>query len=249
MKWIILSPHLDDAVYSCGGFIWDLTNAGQEVEVWTICGSDPPPGPLSPFAASLHSDWDLSANAYQVRRQEDQDALQILGAKPRYLSYLDCIYRQSIVNEYYYVNEIAIFGGLDAREIGLINQLSAELLSELPTDARIIAPLGIGNHVDHELTRKAANRLSRTVFYYADYPYARESEGREILRFLNSSDDWSAEIFPVSSEGFFKWIQASRSYESQFSIFWENEAALENDIRHFGEIMGGMKLWKTIPEE
>ncbi len=249
MKWIILSPHLDDAVFSCGGLIWDLTNSGQEVEVWTICGTDPPPRPFSQFAARLHAEWGLDDNVYQVRRQEDRAALKILHAEPRYLSFLDCIYRPSPGGGYYYESESAIFGGLDAREIGLIADLKAEILSDLPPEARIVAPLGIGNHVDHELTRKAANRLARPVYYYADYPYARESEGNEILRFLDSSADWSAETFPVSEEGFSSWIQASRCYRSQILTFWEDQTMLETEIRQFGASMGGIKLWKTIPEE
>ena len=249
MKWIFLSPHLDDVVYSCGGFIWDLTDAGQDVEVWTICAADPLPGSLSPFAASLHSDWGLAENAYQIRREEDQLAMQILGAQSRYFSFLDCIYRQSSGGEYFYDSEEAIFGGLDVRESGLIDDLTADLESELPGDSRVIAPLGIGNHVDHELTRKAANRLSRSASYYADYPYAREAEGREILNFISSSDEWSAETFPVSEAGISRWVQASLAYESQLSIFWENEGALKNEIRHFADFLGGMKVWKTIPEE
>jgi LmbE family N-acetylglucosaminyl deacetylase len=249
VKWIFLSPHLDDVVYSCGGFIWDLSNAGQDIEVWTICAADPPSGSLSPFAASLHRDWGLADNAYQVRRQEDQVALQILGAKHRYLSYLDCIYRQSSDGDFFYDSEEAIFGGLDARESGLIDNLIADLKSELPADARIIAPLGIGNHVDHELTRKAANRLSRSVSFYSDYPYAREAEGREILSFINSSDDWAGENYPISEAGISRWFQASRAYGSQLSIFWEDEVSLEKDIRDFAAFLGGMKVWKTIPEK
>ena len=249
MKWIFLSRHLDDVVYSCGGFIWDLTNSGQDVEVWTICGADPPPGSLSPFAASLHNDWGLAENAYQIRREENKSALQILGAQPRHLSILDSIYRQSPGGEYFYDSEEAIFGGLDVRESGLIDELTAVLESELPGDSRVIAPLGIGNHVDHELTRKAANRLSLSASYFADYPYAREAEGRAILSFLSSSDDWSAEIFPVSGTGISRWFEASRAYESQLTIFWENEDALEKEIRQFANFLGGMKVWKTIPEE
>jgi LmbE family N-acetylglucosaminyl deacetylase len=249
MKWIFLSPHLDDVVYSCGGFVWDLTNAGQDVEVWTICGTDPPPDRLSPFAASLHNDWGLAENAYQIRRAEDQAALGILGAQSRHLPFLDCIYRQSSGGGYLYDSEQAIFGGLDVSESGLIDELTTGLDSELPGDYRVVAPLGIGNHVDHELTRKAANRLSQAASYYADYPYARTAEGREILSLLSSSDEWSAEIFPVSEEGIERWLQASRAYESQLSIFWENEGALENEIRLFADFLGGMKVWKTIPEE
>ena len=248
MKWIFLSPHLDDVAFSCGGLVWELTNSGNDVEVWTVCAADPPPGDLSAFATNLHSAWGLAENVYQVRRREDLVALQILGAKIRHLTIHDCIYRRSSDGEYFYDSEQAIFGGLDPREFGLIDVLLAALESDLPSDCRVVAPLGIGNHVDHELTRKAANRLSQPVYYYADYPYAREVEGKEILSILSSSEDWSVESHEVSEAGISHWFQASRAYGSQLSIFWENESSLESEIREFAAFLGGMKLWKTIPE-
>ena len=249
MKWLFLSPHLDDVVFSCGGFIWDLTSSGQDVEVWTICTADPRPSSLSDFASELHNDWGLADNAYQNRRKEDQTALQILGAQSRYLSFLDCIYRQSQNGNHFYDSEEALFGGLDATEFGLIDELIDQLESMIPDDATIIAPLGIGNHVDHELVRKAANRLSRSAYYYADFPYAREPEGAEILSFLSASDDWSEEIYPVSKQGISSWFQASLAYKSQLTIFWNDQQSLENEIRQFAYFLEGMKLWKTIPDQ
>lgn len=39
MRWIYISPHLDDAVLSAGGLIYEQTRAGHEVEIWTfMCG-------------------------------------------------------------------------------------------------------------------------------------------------------------------------------------------------------------------
>ncbi|RLD00055.1 MAG: hypothetical protein DRI65_16710 [Chloroflexota bacterium] len=246
MKWIFLSPHLDDVVYSCGGFIWDLTNAGQDVEVWTICGADPPPGSLSPFATSLHSDWGLAENAYQIRRAEDQSALGILGAKSRYLPFLDCIYRQSSGGQFFYDSEQAIFGGLDVSESGLIDDLTADLESDIHGDYRVVAPLGIGNHVDHELTRKAANRLSRSASYYADYPYAWESEGVETLNFMENSPEWNNELFQITENSLEKWFLAARTYQSQISTFWEDENELRTEIREFSNSLEGIKLWEAI---
>jgi len=249
MKWIFLSPHLDDVVFSCGGFIWDLTRSGQVVEVWTICAADPPPSKLSPFASSLHNDWGLGDDAYQIRRMEDNVACQILGARTLYLDYLDSIYRQAPAGDYYYQSEEGIFGGIDTREVELIDRLTEDLETHLPDNVHLVAPLGIGNHVDHELTRKAASRLSRQPYFYADYPYAREKDGREIIDVIDSSEDWQAEVYKISDNGLSKWFEASQAYASQLSVFWENEASLEIEINQFSAILGGMTLWKTNPEE
>jgi len=249
MKWIYLSPHLDDVIYSCGGLIWEQTRAGEEVEIWTICASDPPGEPLSPFAETLHQSWGLGENAIQIRREEDRKANQIVSAVPRYFSYLDCIYRKSDSGNYYYLSDQDLFGGLDPGEANLINTLTEELKGQLPADARIVAPLGIGNHVDHDLTRKAASRLGIPLYYYADYPYARETEGKEILNFMAGSAEWEEETFPISKNGRQGWQEASGSYQSQNPIFWETEEALKEEITAYSATMGGVRLWKTVEED
>jgi LmbE family N-acetylglucosaminyl deacetylase len=249
MKWVFLSPHLDDVVFSCGGYIWDLTNAGEDVEIWTLCTADPAPDSLSPFAASLHAEWGLGGDAYRNRRLEDQTACQILNANTSYLNYRDCIYRQSPDGEYFYQTEESIFGGLSDQEVEIIDQLAEELRLMLPEGGNLVAPLGIGNHVDHELARKAANRLRREAFYYADFPYAREEDGREILGFLSSSEDWIGKKIPISDMALKKWIEASQAYISQIPVFWEDTTVLENEIRFFSKLLGGMSLWEIVPED
>ena len=245
MKWIYLSPHLDDVIYSCGGLILEQTLAGEAVEIWTICAADPPDEPLSPFAETLHQNWGLGKNAVQVRREEDRKASQVVGAVPRYFSYLDCIYRKSDSGNYYYLSDQDLFGGLDPGEANLIITLTEELKDQLPAAARIVVPLGIGNHVDHDLTRKAASRLGIPLYYYADYPYARETEGKEILKFMGGSAEWEEKIFLISEKGSQGWQEASGSYQSQNPIFWENEEALKEEILAYSSSMGGVRLWKT----
>ena len=245
MKWIFLSPHLDDIAFSCGGMVWDLVNDGHSVEIWTINAGDPPDDDLSPLAQELHLNWELGLDAVQIRRNEDQKACQIIGATPRYFSYLDCIYRKTSDGKFYYSSDGDIFGGLDPREMDLIERLSGHLLEELPEDARVVAPLGIGNHVDHELTRKAANRLGIPLAFYADYPYTRELDGKETLEFMERSPEWQYEEFPVSETGLKNWILAAQAYRSQISTFWDNDADLERQIREFSTFLGRFKLWKA----
>ena len=35
MRWVYLSPHLDDAVFSAGGLIYEQAQGGLPVEIWT----------------------------------------------------------------------------------------------------------------------------------------------------------------------------------------------------------------------
>ena len=249
MKYIYLSPHLDDAVFSCGGLIWEQTQNGHTVEIWTIFSDDPPPDELSPFATSLHQDWGLSHDPIRVRRKEDVEACQILGATPKYLPYLDCIYRKSPRGDILYQSEEEIFGGMNPAERTLVDLLSQDLRKQLPSKAVFAAPLGIGNHVDHEITRKAVRELGFPVHYYADYPYLREPEGREILSFMERSGEWSKEIFPISEDGIKKWHLASLAYSSQVPIFWESEEYLLDEIREIVGIFNGLALWKPVEND
>ena len=246
MKWIFLSPHLDDIAFSCGGLVWDLTQAGHDAEIWTITAGDPPGDDLSPLAEELHLNWGLGMDAVQIRRAEDQQACQTMGAEPRYFSYLDCIYRKDTDGKYFYASEEAIFGGLHPHEAGLINRLAAEILEEIPEGARVVAPLGIGNHVDHELVRKAANRSGIPLLFYADYPYAREADGKDTLQFLERSTEWQGDEFPISEAGLDKWILAAQAYRSQISTFWAGDEDLEKQVRDFSYHLGTFKLWKAV---
>ena len=101
----LLSPHLDDAVLSCGGLIARWINRGYDVTVLTIFAGDPPPGPLSPFAQELHSRWDQADGAVASRRAEDRIACGRLGASVAHLAFPDALYRRSAAGDPLYPNE------------------------------------------------------------------------------------------------------------------------------------------------
>ena len=62
MRWIYLSPHLDDAVFSAGGLIYEQAQAGIPVEIWTImCGYPPLPEEVFSVAQLLHVQWGFSS--------------------------------------------------------------------------------------------------------------------------------------------------------------------------------------------
>ena len=111
MRWIYLSPHLDDIAFSAGGLIYDQVRAGIPVEIWTLmCGF--PPGPesaISPFAQLLHFQWGFSSaeETIRLRRAEDKNAIASLGAVPVHFDFLDCIYRRGPTGEWLYTE---VFG-------------------------------------------------------------------------------------------------------------------------------------------
>ena len=172
MYWIYLSPHLDDAVFSCGGLIHRQIQRGDQVVIWTICAGEPPPEPFSPFAAGQHTKWNLGSDATSIRRSEDRRACARLGASWRHLPVPDCIYRRSPDGGLpMYTSEEAIFGPLDPVENPLITELVTELAQSMPPEAQVVCPLGLGGHVDHRLTVSVAKDFRQPLWFYAEIPY------------------------------------------------------------------------------
>lgn len=238
--WLFLSPHLDDAVLSCGGMIYDLVQSGAKVQIITICAGDPAPGPLPPFAASLHQRWQTGREASLIRRQEDEASCRCIQAQPIHLAFQDCIYRflpdgSPLIQE----NE-ALFGPLNPAESSLIDAVSEEIERHIPAGAGIVAPLSLGGHVDHRLVRAAAESLGRPLFYYTDYPYAEQiTPAAGSL----SKPDWTRIPLPVSAQGLQAWQQAVAEHRSQISTFWGSLADMQEKIRQYCQAGGGGSLW------
>ena len=92
MRWIYLSTHLDDAVLSAGGLIYEQTKAGDPVEIWTFMAGAPSDTEYSPFAQLLHQQWGFSSAEETVRsrREEDKTAASLVGATTVHFDFLDC---------------------------------------------------------------------------------------------------------------------------------------------------------------
>ncbi len=236
---IYLSPHLDDAVLSCGGLIPRQAAAGESVLVVTVCAGDPGPEPFTPFAQMLHTVWGSPASPVGDRRSEDRVACGRLDASVLHLEVPDAIYRHGPAGGALYTSEETLLGPLALQETGLVQQVAERLESTCPRGASIYSPLAIGGHVDHRLTRSAAERLGRPLHYYRDFPYAarggvapsefRPPAGRET-------------VVPLTAEEIQTWAAAIAEYRSQISTFWPDVYALLQEIRTFHDQSGGVVL-------
>jgi LmbE family N-acetylglucosaminyl deacetylase len=239
MEWIYLSPHLDDVALSCAGLIWEQTQAGQPVSVWTICAGDPPPGPLSSFAETLHARWKTGPTAASQRRAEDARACALIGAAYRHFSVPDCIYRDPGAPRYN--REEDLFGLIHPDDSALGDSLSRSLSEALPAGTQLVCPLALGSHVDHRLTRLAAEALGLPLFYYADYPYLqKEGPYFEALH----QEGWDSQFFPVSAAALEAWVASILAYDSQISTFWESPQTLRGELSAYYRKESGLRLWQ-----
>lgn len=240
---IYLSPHLDDAALSCGGQIAQQTAVGRRVLIVTVMAGDPPGTGLSDYAQALHGRWQLAQDVVAARRAEDITACTRLRADYQHWTIPDCIYRMHPASgQALYADWAQITGDVPAAERPLIAGLAAQL-AQLPAAERIIAPLAVGNHVDHQIVRQAAEAaFGHKLVYYEDYPYGRDPQAVAAVIDPDSSH-WQAQVIPLSASALQARIEAIAAFTSQLSTFFDGRADLEQQMAAHAAAIGGERLW------
>lgn len=235
---IYLSPHLDDAVLSCGGLMARQAAAGDSVLVVTVCAGDPGEAPPSELARMLHERWGGSPSPVGDRRSEDRVACGRLDASVLHLDIPDAIYRLGPAGAPLYPTEEALTSPVSPAEADLIQKVAERLQTACPP-GRLYSPLALGGHVDHRLTRTAAERLGRPLWYFRDFPYA--SRNPTYPGELPRPPGREASL-QLSAEEIQTWAAAVSEYRSQISTFWPDEYSLYQEIRTFHDHAGGVVL-------
>jgi LmbE family N-acetylglucosaminyl deacetylase len=220
----ILSPHLDDAVYSLGAAISESSRSGADVSLITVFAGDP-------NSSRPASEWDrrfgfrLAGEAARARRKEDRRACALLGAVPVWLPF-DDQYGRSVEDDQVW-NAIR-----DA-----VGQADTVLVPGFPLD-----------HEDHvRLAQLALARefAARRLAFYVEQPYAAvRGEAPSVVPALASlvdrEPDWHA--LPTRVAARWRKVRAWRAYRSQFRHFGTRSLAnvMRYEARHGGEMVGGL---------
>ncbi|NDJ54635.1 MAG: PIG-L family deacetylase [Chloroflexi bacterium] len=247
---IYFAPHPDDVVLSCGGTIHQQRQRGEAVVAVTVfSGSPDPEKPLSPFAQKYHEHWlsvvedqptDL-VDPMALRRLEDRQSFDALdeGIWVIQLGLLDCIYRtHNETGEHLYLSVDDLFGEVHPADPALraLDDLS------VPDHVHLYLPLTIGNHVDHQIVRRAFEgraELQGRLSFYEDYPYAASSDPTE---FVDAA--WGAQPVFLNDADLDAKIRAVAQHQSQLSTFWADEHTMAQEIRQFAQQRGGEVFWR-----
>jgi LmbE family N-acetylglucosaminyl deacetylase len=242
---LYVSPHLDDAVLSCGGRMGQQAQAGERVRVVTVFAGQPAPdAPLSSFAQELHARWGLD-HPVAARRREDAAALALLGVEGGYWPYADCIYRRAPGGGYLYASEEALFGEVRPEDDALVAELAGRLRTlAAGRGGALYAPLAVGRHVDHQVVRRAVADLE-DVIYYEDYPYAAWPGALEDVGQIGNlpyifPQQWQPEHVALSPQALEQKIAAIACYRSQLTTpDWADVAQMAAAVRAFAWHTGG----------
>jgi LmbE family N-acetylglucosaminyl deacetylase len=241
MRWIYLSPHLDDAILSAGGLIYEQTRAGIPVEIWTFMCGYPPAGEYSPFAEMLHSLWGFSSAEETVRsrREEDRRAAAVVGAQVVHFDFLDCIYRRGSNGDWLY-SDISVPPHEEDADIP--EQIAATISARLEPDDVAVCQLSVGSHVDHVLVRQGAERLAeRSLLYDIDIPYFFTKPEE----FGPKSTGMKETIHPITEAGLMSWQEAVLEYRSQLAVLGDAMSTPEKAreaIQAYWAIQKGIRL-------
>jgi len=241
-RQIYLQPHFDDVALSCGGSIALQVATGNRVLVVTVFGGAPAAGyQLSQFALQLLQRDGLGSNAADAvtrRREEDAAAVQSLGADALWLDFSEALFRGSPA---FYANNEALFGSVNSADLQLDNQIT-EVLARIHQRAPLgvlYAPLGVGNHVDHQLVCSAADRLAQqrvSVKFYEDFPYVTVP-GALTARQQQLGIPMEPELVEISRQPSQQKEEALQHYRSQVpTLFGSADQMLEREKTYASSI-------------
>ncbi len=192
---MVLSPHLDDGVFSCG----DLLSLAPGATVVTVFAA-------APSVADVLPEWDAAAgfaNARQAiaaRREEDRQALELLHAQPCWLEFCDSQY------------------GVAPDAARVAAALAAVMQKQGPDS--VLMPAGLF-HADHQLTHRAALMVRRehaclNWLMYEDALYRRIAGllQQRLAMLLESGIDATPVAFDTPGNSTIK-RRAVRCYRSQ----------------------------------
>ncbi len=225
---LFFSPHLDDAVFSCGGQLAALIERGERPLVATCFTETHQPGePVSQVIRELHKIWNMGeddeavARFWRGRREEDAVALESLGVPYVWLPYRDAIYRGG----QYYSRE-TIMNHVQPGDWELFERLSAHAVELWRRTARAVVylPLGIGNHIDHQLVFMLAGALRQAgaeIWHYEDFPYVAREPRALGLRLAELGAPYRSRTVDITAQ-IERRLEATALYGSQMTSTFRN---------------------------
>lgn len=160
---LVMAPHCDDAPYSVAGTMRALVEAGVGVEMLTLFGHST----YAPYRPGL------DAKAVSALRQaEDRAAAAAIhpDIAVRAWDHPDVALRRDLP-----VEQVVSKAPLDADAQGWIERLTEDVDRHRGAGRSVLAPLGMGWHIDHRIvaaTGAALARRSVPVHFFEDLPYA-----------------------------------------------------------------------------
>jgi LmbE family N-acetylglucosaminyl deacetylase len=161
MNRLVISPHPDDAVWSCGGALAGWLANGDSATVVTVFDGDAPATQV-PAATSMAQ-----------RRAEDAEALAACGAFRVGLNFVEATMRSAPDGKQLYPHSVAVRRRPHPADADLTGRIAKALKPYAALADVVYAPVGQGTHVDHALARDAVAMVVEPgrLRFYGEFPY------------------------------------------------------------------------------
>ncbi len=242
---IALSPHLDDAVLSTAGLLSALKGRVSRLVVTIACGN-----PLPRKNGNGKGRERRGFASPLVRRREDIRAMDDLDCDFVHLGFSDCVYRRSpTTGDLIYKRARMKFALSAPDDSAYVEELYLVLRRLVQNMGRVlvVAPMGIGLHVDHVICARVALQIAsaNNLLFYEDVPYVFDHEfgvgspdGPEAA--LDRIGCRPAARLAVHTDVDTK-VRLVRHYETQLPLFFSGKKSLSEKLTNV--------TWNGAPAE
>ena len=226
---LALSPHLDDAAFSCGGTLGRLARMGWAVTVCTAFTRSVPRPTGFALACQLDKGLGPEVDYMALRRAEDAAACASLDAQPHWLDLPEAPHRG-------YGDARALFAPpLPADAIAA--PLTRALLPMLDAGPDLVlAPQAIGGHVDHVLLVRALRAVlppGLLVLWWTDFPYSLKPHSHPARPFAAELAAWPD--MAIEGDAAMR-ADACGAYRTQLGFQFGGEAGLRQALAKTGPL-------------
>jgi LmbE family N-acetylglucosaminyl deacetylase len=194
---IVLAPHLDDAVLSCGTLMIRASGRAPVTVVTFFTEAGQPPYTMSARRYLRQAGARDAKALYQRRRTEDRAALEPIGITYMHTGLTEALFRRQPASAarsrlarllpeaghlYPVYRTHVVSGRIAAGDAGTLTAVRTVIRQMARSGPHLmLAPLGVGGHVDHVLVRAAAESSGARVAYYSDFPYNQHARVSDAL--------------------------------------------------------------------
>ncbi len=207
-RLFFISPHLDDAILSAGGLIYDLKD-NNKIKIITV--------------------FTKGDKFFVDRKMEDKKVCQYLGVNYLHLGFKDALWRKT----YNSIKNIFSKKINSTKEEAELEKIIIKKLKKIIKNTKntiIFAPLSIGNHIDHRIINKICRENFTNVIYWEDYPYNLKLNLSEELVKKNSLTKFEFSKNLLVKDKLIKF------YKSQItSLFGDKPIILKKEKYYFSE--------------
>lgn len=224
---LFISPHLDDAPFSCGGTLARLAAESWQTIICTVFTKSVPRPAGFALACQLDKGLPAEVDYMKLRRAEDCRAARTLNASETlHLNFAEAPHRG-------YASAEELFGFIKTDdEIWRHVAEHLALLEDIHQPDLIFSPQGLGNHVDHRQTVRAVleSLTLKKTCWYRDVPYAiRQPSALSNDLLIDNLSEISLDISPYLELK----IAACAAYQSQIDFQFGGASELEKALRRF----------------